>query len=176
MKNVHILYLLIVFALSSTHKATAQLIPTPSPYEGTWHYQDGNELFIVSLWKDDEGVFRGYYKKVEYINGVIGTTIFNSRKVYNDGFIFPPVIFGHFYDQSGISGLLHDNTIENNPEDFKDGILQMQINSDTSCSSCPVTAIWKIEEESGMRVDFIPGFSIPTDVILTKVSNEIDLE
>ena len=52
----------------------------------------------------------------------------------------------------------------------------MQINSDISCSSCPVTAMWKVEEKPGMRVDFIPGFSIPTDVILTKVSDEIDLE
>ncbi len=174
MKNIHLLYLLIVFALSSTNKATAQLIPTPSPYEGTWHYQDGNELFIVSLWKGDDGKFDGYYKKTAYTNGVIGTVIFNSRKVYSNGMIFPPVISGSFDIQYGVSGTIYDNTIENNPEDFKTGRFRMQINN--NCSNCTLTATWKVEEVSGMRYNFVEGFSIPTDVILTKVSDEIDLE
>ncbi|NDI97517.1 hypothetical protein GWA97_00315 [Flavobacterium sp. LaA7.5] len=163
-----------VFLGCGTNKATAQLTPTPSPYEGTWHYQDGNELFVVSLWKENDGSFRGYYKKTAYTNGTIGATIFNSRKVYSDGFVFPPVIYARFHSGSGVSGIVHDNTIENNPEDFKDGVLRMKIISD--CTNCPVTATWKIDEESGLRVDFIEGFSIPTDVILTKVSDEIDLE
>ena len=115
-----ILYLLLVFALGGSNKATPQSA-VASPYEGTWHYQDGNELFIVSLWKEDDGTFSGYYKKTEYNNGVIGATIFNSRKVYDDGFVFPPVISGSFDMQYGVSGTIYDNTIENNTEDFKSG-------------------------------------------------------
>ncbi|NDI97515.1 hypothetical protein GWA97_00305 [Flavobacterium sp. LaA7.5] len=174
MKNIHLLYLLIAFAIGGTYKATAQLIPTPSPYEGTWHYQDGNELFIVSLWKDDEGVFRGYYKKTAYTNGTIGTIIFNSRKINVNGVVFPPTISGDLFE-SGIYGFISDNTMDNNPDDFKSGHLHIQI-INSNCTNCPLTATWKIEEESGLRVDFIEGFSIPTDVILTKVSDEIDLE
>ncbi|QYJ67363.1 DUF6705 family protein [Flavobacterium litorale] len=174
-KNIYKISLLLTLTLCGTNEIKAQFT-IASPYEGTWHYQDGNELFVVSLWKEDDGKFRGYYKKVEYNNGTIGATILNSRKVYDDGFVFPPTIYGRFHLGSGISGLLHDNTIENNPEDFKDGILRMKINSDSNCTNCPVKATWKIEEESGIRVNFIEGFSIPTDVILTKVSDEINLD
>ncbi|NDI97516.1 hypothetical protein GWA97_00310 [Flavobacterium sp. LaA7.5] len=163
-----------VFLGCGTNKATAQLTLAPSPYEGTWHYQDGNDLFIVSLWKDDDGSFRGYYKKTAYTNGTIGATIFNSRKINVNGVVFPPVIYGDFNDGSGVSGVICDNTMENNLYDCKDGVLRMKIISD--CTNCPMTATWKVEETSGMRVNFIPGFSIPTDVILTKVSDEIDVE
>ncbi|QYJ67368.1 DUF6705 family protein [Flavobacterium litorale] len=180
MKNIYKIYLIITFLLCNSNVVMAQFVPinpsTPSsPYEGTWHYQDGNELFIVSLWKEDSGDFRGHYKKVEYNNGTIGATILNSRKVYNDGFVFPPVIYGDFNSATGVSGVICDNTLDNNLYDCKDGRLQIQINS--NCTNCPVTAIWKIEEVPGLRIEgFISGFSIPTDVVLTKVSDEIDLD
>ncbi|QYJ67367.1 hypothetical protein [Flavobacterium litorale] len=173
-KNIYKISLLLTLTLCGTNEIKAQFT-IASPYEGTWHYQDGNELFVVSLWKEDDGKFRGYYKKVEYNNGTIGATILNSRKVYSNGAIFPPVISGNFYLESGISGTVNDNTIVNNPdENFKRGRYQMQITS--SCTNCPITATWKVEETSGLRVNYVPGYSIPTDVILTKVSDEIDLD
>ncbi|QYJ67366.1 hypothetical protein [Flavobacterium litorale] len=180
-KNTYKICLIITFLLCNSNVVLAQFVPVnpsapSSPYEGTWHYIDGNELFVVSLWKEDDGKFRGYYKKVEHNNGIIGATIFNSRKVNIHGFVFPPVIFGSFHNLYGLSGSIRDNTIQNNAEDFKGGRFRMQINSDTNCTNCPVTATWKVEETSGLRVDYVLGYSIPTDIILTKVSDEIDLD
>lgn len=176
MKKIYLLYTLVIaFTVLNVKNINAQQIELPSPYEGTWHYANGNELFIVSLWKENDGSFEGYYKKMEYNNGTIGNTIFNSRKVYNNGAVFPSTIYGSFYAGNGISGSICDNTMENNPEDCKSGRFEMLIIED-NCGNCPLTATWKVEEVSGLRVDFIPGFSIPTDVILTKVSNDIDVD
>ncbi|QYJ67364.1 hypothetical protein [Flavobacterium litorale] len=175
-KNIYKISLLLTLTLCGTNEIKAQFT-IASPYEGTWHYQDGNELFIVSLWQEQNGKFKGYYKKTEYNNGTIGNTIFNSRELYGVT-MFPPTVSADLYSGSGIYGFIYDNTIQNNPRDFKRGNLHMEINSDSNCTNCPVTATWKIEEESGLRIDgiFIPGFSIPTDVVLTKVSDEIDLD
>ncbi|QYJ67365.1 hypothetical protein [Flavobacterium litorale] len=175
-KNIYKISLLLTLTLCGTNEIKAQFT-IESPYEGTWHYQDGNELFIVSLWKEQNGTFNGHYKKTEYSNGTIGATIFNSNKTYNNGFKFDTIIFGNFNLITGtLSGSIHDNTIENNPEDYKSGRFRMKITS--NCTNCPTTATWKVEERPGLRIDgiFIPGFSIPTDVVLTKVSDEIDLD
>ena len=163
----NILYIvLLLFVSSST------IIAQADAYTGTWHYVDGNELFIVSLWQDNDGSFSGYYKKVEYSNGIQGNVIFNSRIIYNNGIIYPPTIYGKL-SGNGISGIISDNTIEGYVDDSKFGILYLEINN--TCNNCPYTAIWKVSERPGLRVGFVPGFSVPTDVILTKVSNTVDL-
>ena len=165
----NILYIvLLLFTSSST------IIAQTDAYTGTWHYEDGNELFIVSLWQDNDGIFRGYYKKVEYNDGTQGAVILNSRIVNNQGAVFPPVIYGSIDSENLISAVLIDNTLVENVNDYKEGILRIEINS--NCNNCPYTAIWKVTEESGLRVGYVPGFSIPTDVILTKVSNTVNLD
>ena len=172
MKNLYTICLLALLTVSSTYKATAQQLQ--SVYEGTWHYEDGNELFIVSLWQENDGTFSGYYKKVEYNNGTQGTVILNSRIVNNQGAVFPPVIFGRIDPENYMSGILIDNTLVEDVNDFKKGILRIELID--SCTNCPYTATWKVSERSGLRVGFVPGFSVPTDVILTKVSNTVDLD
>ncbi|KAF2519711.1 hypothetical protein E0W68_00295 [Flavobacterium salilacus subsp. salilacus] len=167
-----ILFSLLPVFLGSVSQAKAQQLSVVSPYQGTWHYQNGNELFIVTLWKEGDSLL-GHYKMVTInSSGVIISTLYNSRKLYNANsqIKWPPVINTSIVDFSA-SGVFLDNTInyENVSSLAGDIRLDMQQTS-------PLTIHWKIKKGKGIRLINEPELNIPIDIILTKVSNEIDLE
>ena len=166
-----IILVMTVTALISCNSARHTVTGQNDVYKGTWQHQNGNRLFIVSLWSDGEYT-KGHYKMVETNNGVPGDLIFTSRKYYGNGFYFPPVITGLYDSQYGLSGSFSDNTISGYTKDFKSGVFVMKIIPQSN----PATATWKVEEAKGLKTGVQPSFSIPTDIILTKVSNEVDLD
>src|SRR5690606_31493066 len=87
-------------------------------------------------------------------------------------------IFTGETSEFGLSGFVYDNTISGY-NDQKMGDFQMKINPETlSCSNCNITAFWKVSEPMfrDLIVEQEPPFSIPTDIILTKVSNTVTLD
>jgi len=175
MKNI--LFLLLAFTLMSLSvsesgsKMNQQTVS--QSYPGTWHYQNGNRLFIVKIWQDGEH-FLGHYKMVQVNNGVPGTIIYNSRRVYANGEIFPFGIATRYINNFGLSGFIYDNTIANNDEDYKSGNLEIRINQFLpGCQNCTVTATWKVFKGTGMIVGTNYPFSVPTDITLTKVSDTV---
>src|SRR5688500_14500411 len=55
----------------------------PNPFLGTWHYQNGNNVFVVSLWEDNEGNILGHYKMITVNSyGLPSGIIYNSRKSF----------------------------------------------------------------------------------------------
>jgi hypothetical protein len=147
-----------------------QVSPT---YTGTWHYDNGNQRFIVKIWQENED-FLGHYKIIGLNNGVPGNTILDSRQLYPHGQRFDHVVYAGFSEEFGLSGFIYDNTIIGNDSTFKRGDLHMKmIMVPQNCQGCVVTAAWKITKPHGMIIGINHDFSIPTDVILTKVSNTV---
>jgi hypothetical protein len=88
----------------------------------------------------------------------------------NGTFFYGNTIYGGSYD-----GILFAANITDNVEysygthKAKDGNLAFTIRN--SCSSCSITAIWKVSKTLGMKSTNEPEeFTIPTDIILTKVN------
>jgi hypothetical protein len=163
----------LLLACKSQQHITKDLNVSSRSYAGTWHYQNGDRLFIVKIWQDGEE-FLGHYKMVEVNNGIPGAIIYNSRHLYANGQIFPFGITTTYVNNFGLSGFIYDNTIANNDEDYKSGNLQICINQFLpGCQNCSVTATWKVFKETGMIVGTNYPFSVPTDITLTKVSDTV---
>lgn len=173
MKNIQNVFAIIfLILLVNTHNSHAQANGMTATYTGTWQYDNNNERFIVKIWLDAND-YRAHYKKIRINNNA---TIYNSRKQYGDGFVFPPVISGNLYNNI-LSGSLCDNTIANNPEDCRDGKFEMKMNQMVQgCQACVVKARWKVSSTGGLMVGTPPPFSVPLDIELTKVSNTITLD
>ena len=143
--------------------------------EGTWHYENGNRIFIVKLWQDDD-YYIGHYEMREFNSGVIGNLLFTSRKAYGNNIYFPCTIYG-IYDNFKLAGSLCDNTAIGDDDDCKDGVFIMSITASLpGCTTCVETASWKVTEPKGLKVGYEPPFSIPTDAVLTKVSNTVTFD
>ncbi|WP_452220253.1 DUF6705 family protein [Lacinutrix salivirga] len=142
-----------------------------NPFIGTWKYQNGNEVFIINLFTNLENEIIGHYKKVIIDNnGNIISEIYNSNKeLGSTNQNWPYTIFlGQFNGENSIGGVITDNTIINAPRSFYKGKLKMRI-QDSNCSTCLVTAVWKVEKNQGFKSPNEPDFSMPTDIILTKI-------
>ena len=160
--------LLLVISLALFPEVFAQQLT--QTYPGTWNYQNGNQVFVVKIWQDGN-TFKGHYK-MTVINS--GTTIYNSRRQFGDGIFFPPTIVGYANTQNGLSGSICDNTILGYTEDCLEGNFQMKIIPFLpGCTSCVVTATWKVSDTPGMKVGQDPPFSVPTNITLTKVSDQV---
>lgn len=146
-----------------------------SIFEGTWQYQNGNEVFIVKIWEEDN-VMLGYYKKITTdASGNQTSLIFTSRKDYGNGdYYLDHSIYGDV-SETELNALFDDNTMANSEYNIKRGYLNMKILQQglPGCTTCTTTATWKITEKRGLRVNYVEGFSVPTDIVLTKVSNEV---
>lgn len=167
-------YLLAILLSFSLLDASAQI----SVYEGTWHYQNGSERFIVQIWKEGADFF-GHYKKIIVDgNGNQTSVIYNSHKTYDTGFVYPFTILMDGRGNSGLSGLIFDTTIAGNPEQFRQGLLDMKITQQgvPGCTSCTTLASWKVSNIEGLKVGIDPAFSVPSNITLTKVSNTINLD
>lgn len=141
-------------------------------YEGTWHYQDGNELFIVSLWEDGNDLL-GHYKRVVIDgNGNILNTIYNSNKLVNgsNDIKWSPVINATIHNSSA-TGMFLDNTINSANYTCLSGEIKLNISQ-----IIPYTIHWQAIKGRGLDSSNEPNLSIPTDIVLTKVSNTVNLD
>lgn len=148
-----------------------------SVYAGTWQSQNGNTLFVVSLWSEGNRIL-GHYKLVEYNNGIIGNAIYKSNKIYPSGFTFPYVISGLLPNSDQLSGSIDDNTISSTNQNYISGDVLMKLTQPTiiGCTNCTIQATWKVTRSKGLQYGEPIPFNIPTNIILTKVSNAINLD
>ncbi|WP_157717128.1 DUF6705 family protein [Formosa sp. Hel1_31_208] len=147
---------------------------------GTWEHQVGNEIFRVILWENGESdangniQISGHYEKVQVTSNGLGTLeqyIYCSDKEKfegnNSGWL--PFVIWLGGDNQSVGGTINDNTVDDSIYyHLKKGALTMEIITN---SGGTVTASWKIERKSyqGVKMNEAPEFSVPTDVILTKV-------
>lgn len=146
-------------------------------FTGTWQYQNGTEVFIVKIWEENNRMY-GYYKKITVdTNGNQTSVVYTSRTDYGNGdYLFPYVIYGEI-GPNGFEALFKDNTMTNINENYKRGKLHMEITQfgatgPPGCSEC-MKALWQVTDTGGMYVNFVEGFSVPVNVIMTKVSNQV---
>lgn len=144
---------------------------------GIWKYQNGNEVFIVNLWRVTDG-YRGHFKKITvdaYGNQV--AEVYNSDKpISNTTTNWPYVIYtGNISQNHIVGGPFRDNTVSNpsNCGGFVEGRFKMQILNPTcfdplGINSCALQAQWTVKKDSGLIDPNEPNFNVPTNIILTK--------
>ena len=161
-----LVFLLLLTALLSANKATAQI----KPFKGTWQHQDGNQRFMVKIWLDNEGVTLGHYKMVTVDgNGVHTGVVYNSNKELGAGVNFEYAInAGVYANPNKLLGVVIDNSVQGTQRGFIAGRFEMELQGTN-----PQTATWKVHMPHGIKVPGEPNFNIPTDIVLTKVSNDI---
>jgi hypothetical protein len=146
-------------------------------FAGTWTYQNGNEVFIVILWRVTDG-YKGHYKKIKVdANGNQTVEVYNSDKpIGNTTAHFPYVMSSGDISQNYlIGGTFRDNTVTNpsNGGGFVEGGFRMQV-LNPSCfdplgnNSCALQAHWTVKKDQGLSDPKEPDFSVPKDIILTK--------
>lgn len=148
-----------------------------SIFKGTWEYQSGNEIFRVILWEDTrEGggqVINGHYEKV-IVNGDGAETFVycsdKERYLGQNKAWLPFVIYGS-EDNQLLSGTFTDNTVDQSQYDQqKRGQLRMEILSNSGGVNPVITCSWKIQRGQGPILNESPDYSVPTDIVLTKVN------
>ena len=97
----------LLFVLSISIYSNAQQLT--QTYPGTWHYQNGNQLFIVKIWQDGQKM-KGHYKMITVDgNGNQTGVVYNSRRDYGYGNRLPYILLGSVNNE--LSGVFGDNTI-----------------------------------------------------------------
>ncbi|KAF2519710.1 hypothetical protein E0W68_00290 [Flavobacterium salilacus subsp. salilacus] len=168
MKNIQFIYLFMAFTILCTiNEAKAQLT-IMSPFEGTWEHIDGNKKFVVSLWKEENDLL-GHYKMINTNNNTI---LYSSYKLLTTGQLKWTFAINTTIYNLEASGIIIDNSVSFEPTGFIEGYIRMDIQSGTT----PLTIHWRVYEPEGLKIENQPDFNIPTDIVLTKVSNEINLE
>jgi hypothetical protein len=145
---------------------------TNNPFLGTWEHQDGNEIFRVFLWMDDNsGDIRGHYEKVINNNGIESYVYCSDKEKFqgnNKG--WTPYVINTNGDNNVIGGTFIDNTVNANLyHPLKLGSVRIELLSNTNSL---VTAQWTVERKKYQGVissDEAPEFSVPTNIVLTKV-------
>lgn len=179
-----IVFILIAIVTFSSFKNTSFLSDAKRAVElqqndilaGTWKHQNGNEVFIVSIWKVTDG-YRGHYKKIIVdASGNQIAEVYNSDKpIGNTTTNWPYSIYsGNITTNYIIRAILSDNTVTNpqNGGGFLEGILDMKILNPTCFSqptnTCPLQAQWIVKKDPGLQNPADPPFSVPTNIVLTK--------
>jgi hypothetical protein len=147
-----------------------------NPFVGTWQNINGDKLFSVIFWFEEDAGLIGHYKMYQLDElGNIESTIYSSSTVVAvDNSLWPPYAIYGSPSTSGTltyKGRIIDNSIISNQySKIKRGILNMSIHQNT-CVGCPITATWVVtKDDVGVRMDNeSPTFNIPTNIILTKV-------
>ncbi len=153
-----------------------------TPFIGKWIYQNGNQTFVIRLWKETKVDYtaeapryytdelRGHYKLVQNYGQPNEQIIYTSE--INIGTSPTPwstvLTSARVIDNYRMSGSIYDVIGQVNPA-YPTGVrgqLEMKINSTN-----PNTAQWKVTLPQGMRgMDQPSTFTIPTNVTLTKVN------
>jgi len=153
------------------------------PFIGTWINQNGNQTFILTLWKVEKipgypnnppkyyiDKLRGHYKLVQNYGQPNEQLIYTSQmNIGNSTMPLETIVMGNQpIEPYKMSGFVYDITGVVNPA-YPLGVkgqLSMEIN--------PVnlnTAQWKVILPMGMRGSDEPStFTIPTNITLTKVN------
>ena len=162
MKNIYFI-ILATFLLTSTLNAQNSFI-------GTWEYQTGNEIFRVILWLDENGEdIKGHYEKVTINNGV-ETYIYCSdkEKFQGNNKGWSPYVINTNGNDIIIGGTFIDNTVNANLyHPLKLGSVKIEVVNNNGTD--PITAQWNVKRGQGPKINEAPEFSVPTDIILTKV-------
>ena len=167
--------LIIIFttAILFATNLTAQV--NLSPYEGTWRYTNTstNEEFTIKLRKTI-GQFT-YGERVclvgSYIYKKNGVVILDNMDMFNNNSVYPTKmpILGQSREGELILYVNDYGIITHGKPKFVDGSLGMLIVELGEAAKLT----WKLEEEEGVSIvgvnDVPQGFTIPDDVILTKV-------
>ncbi len=147
-------------------------------FGGTWKYQNGNDVFIVTLWRDLDGDgYRGHYKKITVdACGNQVAEIYNSNKPIGHSTTNWPYVInsGNISQYYSIGGPIDDNTVTNTPNagGFIEGSFVMKI-LNPNCytpptNACSLQAQWTVKKDYGLGNPAEPDFNIPTNVVLTK--------
>lgn len=173
------IYLILIFTLSLSCKAQqpqekpgTDLLVNMQPFVGVWEYREGNDIFRVNIWEENNRL-KGHVQfiEIETINGLeVETVVKTSDRCEANGFCHFPVIYGGSGNGEEMYGIFSDNTIIiNNEYKGKFGYMTLTL-IPNSCTTCPTTAQWIVKEHRGFKLDTEPeNFSVPIDVILTKV-------
>lgn len=163
---------LLFFLFSSTNIGFTQSLEM---YSGTWTYLNGNEKFIVYLWKVPDG-YNGHYKLLSVDNnGNTVSTIYDSNKeVLNTGYNWPSVITTGNSSQNQIGGIIIDNIASPSPQfgGYINGQLRFFILNPNCFNNitnpCPLQAQWTVIKMPGLSNPDEPEFTIPTNITLIK--------
>ena len=153
-----------------------------TPFIGTWTYVDGDKTFVVKLLKETKVPYlskkpkmyrdeiNGHYKMIQNYGQPNETVLYTSQ--INIGTSITPwqtVILASAINNNIMSGVIFDvaGALNTSYPTGVRGQLVMTINDFTN----PLTAHWKVTLPMGMRGSDEPStFTIPTDIILTKVN------
>ncbi|MBF8151606.1 hypothetical protein ITJ86_17025 [Winogradskyella sp. F6397] len=171
MKNsIYTLLILLLFSCKSQYVLAQN--PNHAPFIGTWEYQENNQIFRVTIYEDGNDL-KGDYLLLEIDNGNETIIYESDYSAPNSDFNWGYAIFGGSNDGNLMYAKIDDNSIgyENGvaSRKRKRGSLGLTIQPQT-CSTCPITAEWKVAELQGLKITGEPeNYNIPTDIILTKV-------
>ncbi|PTX58557.1 hypothetical protein C8N46_11348 [Kordia periserrulae] len=166
-----IIFLLISCGASTNVKAQTKTVSQNinTPFVGTWEWENGNQIFRIQLFLDEDGDIGGHYSLLQTNSNGIPTVIYKSNKDIGHGLTYGSVIYGSSNGTLLKAGI-DDNTINNPNYTHISGSLTMEIINTGNCIGCSPTATWKIKEKKDLRLETDDRtFNIPTDIILTKV-------
>ena len=163
MKKIIGLFLImfILFSFSQTNNKHKSFI-------GHWIWKDQNKTFKVHIYSK-YNMLKGDYWLTETINGK-EVTIYKSDKVVDSFFDinFGNAIAGNSQDGKTFSGIIKDNVL------LGDGIHSIKEGELNFVLLSSKTAKWKINHliiYGKKRKKEPENFSIPTNIVLTKVEN-----
>jgi hypothetical protein len=161
--------------------AQVQAVPsTENPFLGIWEWQNGNQIFRVTLFEQNKTT-KGHFQMLEInqnSNGVnTATVLYTSDKPYNSAMTehwHPVINAGLEWNRDDVlSGRILDNSMNYEaPEfasyDFWHAWLEMKI-IQSNCSNCQLTARWKVRYKDLTPSNAMP-LNIPTDIIMIKIN------
>jgi len=164
MKKIILATLILFFSLSISYGQNPN-----QPFVGTWQWENGSQIFQVKLKLDSEGDIEGDFCMIqENGNGLAPTVIYKSDKDLPYGLKYPSAIRGNSISGIKMGGFVEDNSSDT-ASDWLYGRVEVVIQNN---SSGAVTATWKVKRRQGIRASTDNRtFNIPTDIVLTKVSN-----
>lgn len=143
-----------------------------APFIGTWEWQNGSQIFRITLWKVEMDeykngnkpsfymdVIKGHFEMVE--TGQLPETIIytSNKKVGNGDIYYLPAISASSGDGISCGSSLLDNSITSNYYG-----VACDFSLDTIPNTNPVQATFNVKSRDG------ESFNIPTNITLTKVN------
>ncbi|RBP27035.1 hypothetical protein DFR65_11213 [Oceanihabitans sediminis] len=141
------------------------------PFVGNWEWTNGNETFKVELFtvQGSEGeAINGHYM---LINNSTNEVIYKSNKLLlpEIDYYFGYAIYAKSYDGILLGGSIDDNVLYTGDGNFAVKLGSLTIILENTCSTCPTTATWEVSRLPGGQVGLPQTFTIPTDIVLTKI-------
>lgn len=141
------------------------------PFVGNWEWVNGNETFKVQLYttRGPEGaVIKGHYM---LINNLTNNVIYKSNKLLlpEIDYYFGHAIYAKSYDGILLGGSIDDNVLFSGDGNYAVKMGELSITIQNTCPTCPTTATWEVSRLPGGQVGLPQTFTIPTDIVLTKI-------